>query len=535
MKTKLYAALSAVLAVVLLFGGCTKKPPEQHSNPQVVTDPGVYPILKEEYRDIKLSMMGLTHASVSPDWANNEYFKRMKELTGLDFSYEIYDWTTYGEKFPLSFLDPATMPDVFFKSFIPRASEVKYGSQGLLIPLEDLIDKYAPNLKRIMAETPNVEKVMRAADGHIYTLPTIHEKGDKYVSDGIFWINQKWLDNLGLEMPHTIEELSFVLNEFKTKDANGNGNPSDEKPMYLSGALELTYLYAAFGMNMLTWNSYVDDNGVVRFGPEQETFKTMLKYLNGMYNDNLLNRDYITLGKNQVWAEGRSGDRIGVFFDATANLVVGDRATDFVALPPLTSAAFPNPEKAFLSGRYAVDAGSFAISAHCRYPEAAMRWIDTLYDLEYTRWGTVGKEGVEWKWDDEAHTSWSYLMDTDTITSSRTIQMGGGLPGAMLSYDGFWSKISDPVQKQSIVELAKVSPFIKPNYPPVSFDERTLRAISVVSTDISEYVGTLMANVIRGAVDIDAQWSSVQDNLRRIGVRKYVDTLQAGYDAFMEN
>ncbi|MDR0831312.1 MAG: extracellular solute-binding protein, partial [Bacillales bacterium] len=442
---------SSLMMTGLLLVGCTgnRASSSLPSNPQVVTEPGTYPILKEEYSDIKLTLMGNSHASLSPDWKNNEYFKRMKELTGLDFNFDIYDWTTYGEKFPLSFLDPSSMPDVYFKSFIPKASESKYGSQGLLVPLEDLIDKYAPNLKARMAETPNIERVIKSADGHIYSLPTIHEKGDKYVSDGVFWINKKWLDNLGLQLPHTMEELRVVLNEFKTKDANNNGNPNDEKPMYLSGALELTYLYSAFGLSMLTWNSDVVD-GVVKFGPEQENFKSMLKYLNGLYNDELLNRNYITLAKNQVWAEGRSGDTIGVFFDATADLVVGSRATDYVALPPLTSSIYNGP--AFLSGRYAVDPGMFAISSNCKYPELAMRWIDTLYDLDYTKWGTIGKEGVEWKWDDDEQTSWSYLMDTDTITNNRTVQMGGGLPGVMLSYEGFWDKLNDPVQKQSIAE-----------------------------------------------------------------------------------
>jgi uncharacterized phage infection (PIP) family protein YhgE len=57
--------------------------------------------------------------------------------------------------------------------------------------------------------------------------------------------------------------------------------------------------------------------------------------------------------------------------------------------------------------------------------------------------------------------------------------------------------------------------------------------MSVISTDLNIYVGNLMANVIRGSKNIDNDWNKIQEDLRRMNVRKYVETLQAGYDAFI--
>ncbi len=535
MKKLKCIATASVLLAAMTMGACASKPLEQHTNPQVVTEVGTYPVIKDEYRGITLDMMALNHTAISADWSKNEFFKRMENLTGVKFNFDkVYDATTYTEKFPLAFVDVASMPDVFYKAQIPRASEAKFGAQGLLIPLENLIDEYAPNLKKIMEESPNVKRIMTSADGHIYSLPTVHYKGDRYTADGVFWINQKWCDRLGIEVSDitTIEKLSEVLTRFKNEDANGNGDATDEKPMYLAGAYEVTHLFAAFGMNLLTWNAYVD-NGTVKVGAMQENFKPMLEYLNGMYSNGLINNDYVTLTKNTVWAEGRSKDSIGVFFDATADLVAGERAQDFVALPPLNSSVYTGTP--FLAGRYAVDPGAFAISANCEYPELAMRWIDTLYDVEYSRWDTVGQEGVEWKWDDEEHTTWSYLMPTDEIVNSRTVQMGGGLPGVELTYDDFLSKSSDPTVSHSARELAKVSAYIKPGYPPVSFNETTLRALSSTSTSLSTYLGTLMAQVIRGEKNISDSWETVQNDLKRMGVNHYIKTLQEGYDSFMKN
>ena len=44
------------------------------------------------------------------------------------------------------------------------------------------------------------------------------------------WINQTWLDNLGLDVPTTTEELYTVLKAFKENDPNGNGI-QDEYPL----------------------------------------------------------------------------------------------------------------------------------------------------------------------------------------------------------------------------------------------------------------------------------------------------------------
>lgn len=75
-----------------------------------------------------------------------------------------------------------------------------------------------------------------APDGHIYSMPWIEELGEGKESihtvNGMAWINKEWLDNLGLEMPQTTDQLMTVLEAFKTQDPNGNGE-ADEIPLAL--------------------------------------------------------------------------------------------------------------------------------------------------------------------------------------------------------------------------------------------------------------------------------------------------------------
>ena len=97
----------------------------------------------------------------------------------------------------------------------------EYGvSQGLLVPLEDLIPQYMPNYYSRM-KMNDADKAMYASDGRIYWIGSLIAQNINH--DGNHYINKAWLDKLGLQVPKTIEELNAVLRAFRDNDPNGNG------------------------------------------------------------------------------------------------------------------------------------------------------------------------------------------------------------------------------------------------------------------------------------------------------------------------
>ena len=528
-------SLSATIAI----SACGKRGEEEDPDTplvrsDIVTDNNVYPIVKEQYvNQFTFKMMSHSNINLMADWSENYFFKRMEALTGvkMDFT-KVYDDSTYGEKFSLVFLDEDTMPDFFYKALITRQNELKFGSEGLLIKLEKYIDEYCPNLKARMEENPMIRKVITSADGHIYALPTIHYKGDNSnTADGYYFINKKWCEKIGVDPNSitTIERLREVLTEFKNRDMNDDGSTTDECPMYLAGSTELYYLFGTFGYSVLGWNSYVDENGQVKVAAQEDKYKEMLKYFNGMYASNLINQDYLTRTTSHKWVQLKN-NKIGCFMDYSTE-VAGDYANDFVALPAMNSSTYYTGQ-AFYPGRLGVDPGAFAITSKCEHPEVLMRWIDTMYDIDYSRWDTIGKEGEEWKWDDDAHTSWSFLVDVNVINYERAIQFGGGLPGVEMTYDGFMLKSSDPVIQHSYNEIAKIQPKIKIGIPNMSMPEKTTKTLSTSASAISIYLGNLISSAVAGTVNLDSEWENVQKKLRSMGVVKYIDTLQEEVDKF---
>ena len=51
----------------------------------------------------------------------------------------------------------------------------QYGMEGAFMPLNDLIEEYAPDFKKILDENPDIKGAITAADGNIYQIPFVYE------------------------------------------------------------------------------------------------------------------------------------------------------------------------------------------------------------------------------------------------------------------------------------------------------------------------------------------------------------------------
>lgn len=106
---------------------------------------------------ITLTMMG-SKATIQGEWKNMHFFQDMEKLTNIKFEYKEVPSDAFVQKKNLAFAS-MELPDIFFAGRLTETDEVTYGNAGLLIPLEDLIDKYAPNLKKLMDENPNIKNL----------------------------------------------------------------------------------------------------------------------------------------------------------------------------------------------------------------------------------------------------------------------------------------------------------------------------------------------------------------------------------------
>ena len=532
MKKFLILLLAAVLAMGI-FSGCGEKVELVSTHPEVVDMSGNGPLLKKEYQGtFKIEMMAPNYYTMDIDWANNLFFKKMKEETGVDFDYQIFDWGTYGTKKPLAIASDSTRPDIFFRAMFDNQEQIKWGEQGFLRPLQQYFDEYMPNFKKLLEADPMIEKLITAPDGNIYCLPTLGKK-DEYKVLGIPFINQKWLDNLGLEMPENPEELYQVLKAFKEQDANGNGDKTDEIPLYIAGGYEESFLFSFFGIDNLNYIQ-IDKEGKLEFGPGTQRYKECLAWLAKLNEEGLINENYLSKTVQEKWTVGQEngGDKIGVFMDYAAYPVVGYNASNnYVALDTVANDYFG---RAMWASMYPVEKGMFAITNVCEYPELMCAWVDKLYAEPYNINALIGEEGVAWKWNEDG--TWSYIIPeaerADWMKVS-TIQHGGGLPYLTPDRE-FFMKSSDPVTVATYAAEQAIADIGFEGFPRIGLaDTRAIKQVSVLYADISKYIDVLKADVIAGKKDITTAYSDYDLKYRQLGVDGYCKLYQDAYDLYI--
>ena len=245
MNKRWLAVLLAVVMCISMLVGCSKDSSNSSSSggsgdsaEANVSAPGEFPIVPEK---VTLKVFFAPSSNIT-DMEDNQATKWLEEKTNVHVEWMLVA-SEAAERINLLLATNAEkdMPDVFLTG-IGRAQVEAYGSQGVLLPLNDLIDKYSVNYKDdLFVHNDELEKGMTAFDGNIYFLPRYYETTHVRHTQR-FWVNTKWLERVGKEVPTTIDEFYDVLKACKEQDANGNGDPNDEIPYvaYANGCLLYT-------------------------------------------------------------------------------------------------------------------------------------------------------------------------------------------------------------------------------------------------------------------------------------------------------
>ncbi|MGO4373619.1 extracellular solute-binding protein [Paenibacillus sp. MCAF20] len=399
------------------------------------------------------------------------------------------------------------------------------GTAGQLIPLENLIDDYAPNFKGLMDQYPEIRSAITTPEGHIYALPAVVTLGAARTDKK--WINQAWLKQLNLKEPETTEDLYNVLVAFRDKDPNGNGK-QDEIPMTARassgpglGLPVVSMMSGSFGLDLqLGYNINLENNKVdIWMGSERN--KELLIYLNKLYNEKLLDPEVFSHKEAQYLAKQASGTA-GFFFDQTNNpfLEIADQYTGIA--PPegphgdrLQSQGAPVPR----------DFGAFAITSVNKNPEATLRWVDYFYGEEGSTLLRFGREGEHYELKDGI----PYYKEEFLKSGNQakiTPYAGGGAPH--LISDKVASYIN-PLQVQEA--QSKLDPFMPEiRYAAPMFDEETARKVDVLRNDIDKYYEEQSTKFIAGSLSFD-KWDEFQATLQKMNIDELEKLYQDAYDA----
>lgn len=530
---KSFLVLVILMLFVIAFAGCSNDNTDgepalsdESSDNESTENFNVegYPIVNEP---ITLEMMG-KRSPIQPEWGEMGFFQEMEELTNIRFKFRTATDEDFDQQKQLSFAS-LDLPDVYFGAEMTPGEEVDYGaSQGLLVPLEDLIEDYAPNIKKLLDEYPDVRASITTPDGHIYALPGLDQSPNSLTP--IFWLNGAWLEELGMDKPETMDDFYEMLVTFKEEDP---GNVGDVLPMTANTPADLRVgLLPNFGI--VQDDGIYQEDDVVKYAYVQDEFKEYLKFLNKLYNEGLLDNGMFSHTWEQFVAKG---ERTGVFTTWPIIMVGFEdpmEALNYPMLPPLTS--HTNDEKQTILYSE-VFRGRAAITKDNEHPEATIRWLDYLYTEEGTLLSRLGIEGVTYEWNDDDQ--WILLSEGGLSTTETNAKHapGVGTNVPMVLTEEFYEKEGDNPAILEIYDWSKeeLLPYARMPYPQVYFTVEEQERIKTLKPDIDNYFEQMEAKFITGAASIDEQWDEFVDTLDSLGIDEWVEVHQDAYDRWLES
>lgn len=514
-----------------------------------LTPTGEYPVVKPG-ETVEIEMFTQLRAGVtSYEVADNDCSKWLADTTGITFK---YNPVTSSDRVVRqnTLMTSGTYPDVLLDSFFSASELLLYGQQGVLIPLNDLIENYAPNIKKVLDANPDIVKELTMEDGNIYSLPSVGGNVHGSVAYKM-WINQTWLDNLNLPMPTTVEELKTTLIAFRDQDPNGNGI-KDEIPM--SGSLNgwntdpTVFIANAFGyFEPSKSKGFRVEDGKVVHVKETEGWKQTLEYMADLYSEGLLDNLFLSQTADELkkTADSPGVSMVGVCGGGSSAsfLTIGasDRWKEYVTLPPLKGATEDGGYTATLD----IHQNSVLnITNKCENPEAVIRAFDLMYTMEGLTHNTFGVEGTDWR--ESTADELNYEGDPATYTMLTNSSERGNRVWNQL---GPWYRpdnydllmVADPESIETLLYNDSVEHYVPAKasrdmmMPSLAFTQEQSRIAIDVETPLNSHNDEYRTAVITGKSDTASTWDAYIKTAQDLGVDKYTEIYQVAYDIYNSN
>lgn len=541
-------ALAMAAAMVLPLAACGGKGAAAGADVSDVPAEDVKLPLKE-----KATITGLTTypAGSESEPNNRTIFKRLEEKTNVHVDWTAISSDQWGDKASLQMSNTDTLQDFVFNAGFGDTDLLRYAEQGVIINLEDYIDKYMPNLKKIFDDYPEYRTMSTDEDGHIWALPWIEQLGENKTAiqtvGNMSFINKKWLDFLGLQIPKTTDEFENVLKAFKDhsqdlqKEFGIEGSIIPMSCIVGGGNEDCMLLINGFGEGYGDNDNgkhiaVTNDNKVICTAT-QEGYKKGVEWLHKLNAEGLIDPEAFTQDWSTYVAKGKSG-RYGVCF--TWDVANIDNLKDWVPLPALT-ADVRNITPANGSYTSGFDRGRCVVTSKAKNPALVCSWLDQMYDpmqSPQNNWGTYD-EGDEFdifkmgkNKDGKDMLQHAPLGDASPVEVREAECVAGPL-AVMNSYYNVYVTTPDDAQYRLDWIKDIYTPDMKNDnvYPNVFMNAEDTQDLSDLQADLVTEINTQKADwVMNGLTDKD--WDAYLKKLDGYGLEDYLDIYQRNLDKF---
>ena len=525
--------MTIIMMLAAVLAGCGNSNSGKQSQESNAPSPSTTPSapIEEPVEPLELSYWVEMPANTVMSLQNyNEslFYQELEKRTNVKVTFQHPAAGSAAEQFNLM-VASGRYPDVIeygWNSY-PGGPE-KAISDKVIIPVNDLIENHAPNLKAYLEANPEIAKALTTDAGNMYVFPSV---GMVSNSNRGMVLRADWLEELGLQPPETIDEWTHVLQEFK--DKKGATSPltfalNDLNPDHFNGA---------YGISL----KYFQEDGVVKFGAYEPVYKDYLAQMKAWYDEGLIDKDFATQDGNSRDAKitgGAAGASIGFVSGGMGGWLSAmekDPKYDLVAAqhPVLNKGDEPYFFHATSPFR---STGAAAITTSNKNPERTAEWLDYLYSEEGHILKTFGVEGTTYEVDASGKYSYTDLIlkNPDGLNVNqaqskytRVTAAGPGFvadPRAEISgrpqlthASGVYSKYVDNWRQRVMPQISETP------------DEA--QEIASIMAEVETYRKEMFLKFVMGAEPLD-KFENYLAQLKKMGIERAIEIKQAALDRY---
>ncbi|GHU78489.1 sugar ABC transporter permease [Clostridia bacterium] len=491
--------------------------------------------------------MPLQNQSVTDNKAVSAY-QYLEKTANVEFTFKHPALGQEAEAFNL-LVSGGDLPDMITYRWDRFPGGVEAAAQNnILIRLNDLVDSDMPNFNSFIDKFPEVGKAAKTDNGDLYVFPKISTKtpesssvyqslsGRELYSESYcgLIIRKDWLDELGLDVPETLDQFADVLRAFR--DQKGADAPYTTLSFPGGDFIRFSNLfYSAFDL----CSDFYTDGTNVHYGPYEPAYKDLLTYMNMLYTEKLLDNDFAVTDEASMFSKvltGKSGAWTGYSNAITTpfdQLHGEDSNSTFVAIGIKNPTKESGQRNLYKQAGYPVSLSyGMGITTASKNPEAAARVVDACFTDEgdfAMNWGSPDNSSVEivngWP-------AWNTNVDS---ANPADFYKYTAYSGAFAVDD--WTR---RLQKSSAGTQEGINALTTwdnengtlPNMmPSVSLASDDISTYSSKITEVQTYVNEMFMKFVMGQESID-KFDSYIAELQSIGIDDLLAMQQAALDRY---
>lgn len=326
MKSKVFKIIiTASLITSIILTGCGKKTTEtQGTSNNNINNSDVSS--KGERAPLEKVSMLVNYTGAEAPSVDSDVIQKIYEYTGTKLDIMWVPQSAYSEKLN-ALIASKSLPQITVIREVKASGIVNASRSGMFWDVTSYLDNY----KNLGAIDKNILKNVQI-DGTQYLIPRVRD----VAREGIV-IRTDWLDNLGLSMPTSIDELYTVLEAFTNNDPDQNGKNDTLGFSLKHNALpRFSTMLNVFLGGSNNWE--LDESGNIVPDFYSDTYTEALTWFRNAYADGLFNKDFpICKDEMQNFTSGVAGmlflgnvedaatrltDLNAIFPDATTDLIM---------------------------------------------------------------------------------------------------------------------------------------------------------------------------------------------------------------------